>query len=139
MQVISRPNPQIDLGPIDGSVALVVCDLNLPDNPIIYASESFCDLTGYSKAEAVGCNCRFLQAPPPGRRQPPKPRSSKGIRADKQALQVLGQAIQAREEVQVSITNYKKTGQSFMNYLSVIPLAPDASGCCYAVGLQVEI
>ncbi|PFH56403.1 hypothetical protein XA68_16553 [Ophiocordyceps unilateralis] len=61
LRIISRPSPQIELGAVDCSVALVVCDLDLPDAPIIYASDSFCDMTGYSKAEIIGRNCRFLQ------------------------------------------------------------------------------
>ena len=31
--------------------------------PIVYASPGFYELTGYSKAEVLGRNCRFLQGP----------------------------------------------------------------------------
>ncbi len=34
---------------------------NLPDNPIIYASTGFYEMCGYSRAEVLGRNCRFLQ------------------------------------------------------------------------------
>lgn len=31
------------------------------DNPIVYASEGFYTMTGYSQSEVIGKNCRFLQ------------------------------------------------------------------------------
>jgi len=39
----------------------VITDPALNDNPIIYASDSFCKFTGYDKNEIQGRNCRFLQ------------------------------------------------------------------------------
>ena len=39
----------------------VVSDPGLPDNPIVFASQGFYDLTGYGPEEVVGHNCRFLQ------------------------------------------------------------------------------
>ncbi|CAD6270894.1 unnamed protein product [Miscanthus lutarioriparius] len=41
----------------------VITDLRLPDNPIIFASDSFLRLTEYSREEILGRNCRFLQGP----------------------------------------------------------------------------
>ncbi|KAH6618095.1 hypothetical protein B0J18DRAFT_271184 [Chaetomium sp. MPI-SDFR-AT-0129] len=61
----TRPNPTISLGAVDASCAIVVCDLTRADQPIIYVSEPFTALTGYTPAEVFGRNCRFLQAPPP--------------------------------------------------------------------------
>lgn len=40
---------------------MVLTDPTLPDNPIVFASRSFTELTGYSEAEIEGKNCRFLQ------------------------------------------------------------------------------
>lgn len=40
-----------------------VTDPRLPDNPIVYASESFIELTGYERSQVLGRNCRFLQGP----------------------------------------------------------------------------
>ncbi|KAI7747522.1 hypothetical protein M8C21_016724 [Ambrosia artemisiifolia] len=39
----------------------VITDPRLPDNPIIFASDSFLELTEYSREEILGRNCRFLQ------------------------------------------------------------------------------
>jgi PAS domain-containing protein len=35
-------------------------DPNLPDNPLIYASQAFLNMTGYSLHEILGRNCRFF-------------------------------------------------------------------------------
>jgi PAS domain S-box-containing protein len=45
------------------SVAAVVSDARLPDNPIVACNEAFCALTGYSQDEVLGRNCRFLAGP----------------------------------------------------------------------------
>jgi len=41
----------------------VITDPSLPDNPIVYASQGFLNLTGYSMEQILGRNCRFLQGP----------------------------------------------------------------------------
>ena len=40
-----------------------VTDPQLPDNPIVYASNTFIELTGYDRSQVLGRNCRFLQGP----------------------------------------------------------------------------
>lgn len=49
--------------------AFVVSDCTQTDCPIVYASQSFMDLTGYSASEVIGHNCRFLQGPETQRQQ----------------------------------------------------------------------
>ncbi len=39
----------------------LICDNTLPDQPIIYANDTFEGMTLYSKEEILGRNCRFLQ------------------------------------------------------------------------------
>ncbi|KAG5462463.1 MAG: hypothetical protein BJ554DRAFT_5016, partial [Olpidium bornovanus] len=68
-KIATRPNPRIQIGPVDFTCSfLVEIDIRLVDPqkydmPIIYASPTFVKLTGYSEEETVGQNCRFLQAP----------------------------------------------------------------------------
>ncbi|CAM1502073.1 Fc.00g040570.m01.CDS01 [Cosmosporella sp. VM-42] len=132
LRVMSRPEPKIVLGPVDCSVALILCDLCQPDVPIVYASEAFSELTGYSNNEAVGQNCRFLQAPPG------KDRRSVLKSADKVAVKKMRRAVAACDEVQLEVTNYKKNGRRFTNILSIIPVQWDSEGYRYAVGFQCE-
>lgn len=38
-----------------------ICDPNLPDNPIVFASDGFLEMSQYDRFEVLGRNCRFLQ------------------------------------------------------------------------------
>lgn len=73
------------------------------DNPILYASDGFVSVTGYSRTEVVPRNCRFLQ----------------GNYTDKTATKRLKASIEAREETVELLLNYKKTGEPFWNLLYV--------------------
>ncbi|KAG6006201.1 hypothetical protein E4U21_007240 [Claviceps maximensis] len=136
LRLMCRPNPQVELGPVDCSVALVLCDLELPDQPIVYATDAFCDLTGYSKSEILGRNCRFLQSPNQTRKgnSPVAPNSH-----NKTATSRMREAVDGRTEIQLNVVNYRKNGQEFTNCISIIPLTLDDSGYQYAVGFAVEV
>lgn len=133
--VKGRPNPAIELGAVDCSVAVVVCDLELPDTPIVYASESFCELTGYPEREVLGRNCRFLQQPGPG--SPQQMRSAKAP-VDTSAAQKMRHAVASQKEIQLPVYNYKRNGQPFLNLLTIIPIQLQPGGHWYAVGFQSE-
>ncbi|EWG39191.1 hypothetical protein FVEG_02125 [Fusarium verticillioides 7600] len=132
-RVMGRPNPQVVLGPVDCSVALVVCDMGQADAPVIYVSESFSELTGYTAREVLGRNCRFLQAPPGHERSLDR----KGT--DKVASHRMRQAVCAGREIQIPVTNYKKYGQPFNNLLTIIPVPVDETGCRYCIGFLSEM
>ena len=38
-----------------------ICDPNLPDNPIVFASDGFLEMSQFDRYEVLGRNCRFLQ------------------------------------------------------------------------------
>ncbi|KAG5997323.1 hypothetical protein E4U43_002668 [Claviceps pusilla] len=135
-RLMCRPNPQVELGPVDCSVALVLCDLELPDEPIVYATDAFCELTGYEKSEILGRNCRFLQSPNlnPDGTSTVAPKSH-----NKTATTQMRQAVSGRKEIQLNVVNYRKNGQIFNNLISIIPLTLDDTGYQYAVGFAVEV
>lgn len=135
-RLMGRPNPQVELGPVDCSVALVLCDLEVPDEPIVYATDAFCDLTGYSKPEILGRNCRFLQFASPNS----KSKSSIQTKLHgKSTASRMRSAINERKEIQLKVVNYRKNGQKFNNLISIIPLTLDDSHHHYAVGFAVEV
>ena len=134
MRVATRPNPEINIGAVDLSCAFVVCDAHEHDFPIIYCSENFERLTGYTKHEILGRNCRFLQAPD-GKVVPGVKRSY----VDDDSILYLKNMVAVRKEAQISLINYRKGGQPFMNLLTMIPLAYDEPEIKYFVGFQVDL
>lgn len=130
----TRPNPKVQLGAIDCSVALLLCDLSLPDTPIVYASDAFTMLTGYSNAEIMGNNCRFLQAP--GGKV--RPRSTRKYVDDK-TVKKMRHAVQDNNEIALEVTNFHKDGTPFTNLLTMIPVRWDSQDYRYSVGFQVAM
>ncbi|MEM9247800.1 MAG: PAS domain-containing protein [Pseudomonadota bacterium] len=55
---IERLREMFDRSP----VALTLADALQDDAPLIVANRAFLDLTGYSRSEVIGRNCRFLQS-----------------------------------------------------------------------------
>jgi pre-rRNA-processing protein SRD1 len=129
-----RPNPRINIGAVDLSCAFVMCDILCEDQPIIYVSEAFERLTGYSKEEIVGRNCRFLQGPD-GKIAPGARRTF----VDGQTVHRLRSTIDDRSEIQASIINYRKGGQPFMNLITMIPIQWDSEEYRFYVGFQVDL
>ncbi|KAL2059614.1 hypothetical protein ABVK25_000907 [Lepraria finkii] len=97
-------------------------DPNKADNPILYASDGFVSVTGYTRTEVVPRNCRFLQ----------------GNYTDRTVTKRLRASIEAREETVELLLNYKKSGEPFWNLLYVAPLF-DANGkLCFFIGGQIN-
>lgn len=134
--VINRPNPQIDIGAVDTSTALVVVDARKKDLPIVFASASFSTLTGYENHEIVGQNCRFLQSP---RSAGLAKKGSKRKHSDSNAVYHMKAHIMAGKESQSSIINYRKNGQPFVNLVTVIPIQWGSDEITYYVGFQVDL
>ncbi|KAJ4470150.1 photoreceptor A [Lentinula aciculospora] len=140
-RVAARPDPKVALGPVDFSSSFVVVDVRRYDNPIIYCSPSFCRLTGYEEHEIIGKNCRFLQSP--------NGVQSKGEYrrfTSNEAAACLRKHSVADKECQTSIINYKKSGDAFINLVTIIPIkggdisAPhEDDQVIYHVGFQVDL
>ena len=134
MRVAARPKPQISIGAVDMSCAFVVCDVTKHDIPIVYCSEMFERLTGYTRHEILGRNCRFLQAPD-GKVQSGLKRKY----VDDMSVYHVKKAVSQHQEAQISLINYRKGGQPFMNLLTMIPIAWDSDEMKYYVGFQVDL
>ncbi|TAQ88690.1 hypothetical protein B7494_g2966 [Chlorociboria aeruginascens] len=134
MMVCIRKNPEINVGKVDMACAFVVCDVTQDDCPIVYVSDIFERLTGYSKHEVLGRNCRFLQSPT-GKVQ----QGAKRKFTDNDKVYTLKQRLEQHKEVQQSLINYRKGGQPFMNLLTLIPIGWDTEDIKYIVGFQVDV
>lgn len=134
MRVATRPNPEINLGSVDLSCAFVVCDAEKDDLPIAYCSDNFERLTGYTRHMVLGRNCRFLQSPD-GNVEP-------GVRrkyVDDDSVLYLKNMVNLQREAQISLINYRRGGQPFMNLLTMIPIRWDNDQVKFFVGFQVDL
>ena len=132
--VATRKNPKIHIGAVDMSCAFVVCDVTMNDCPIIYVSDNFQNLTGYSRHDIVGQNCRFLQAPD-GKVES----GSRREFADDGAVYNLKKMVHEGREVQQSLINYRKGGKPFLNLLTMIPIPWDTDEIRYFIGFQIDL
>lgn len=105
------------------SMAFIVTDPALPDNPIIMCNAAFMKITGYAKEDIIGKNCRFL----------------KGHDTESAKTKLIVEAIRAHESVLVQITNYKKNGSPFQNALMIAPTFDDEGELAYFLGSQIEL
>jgi PAS domain S-box-containing protein len=108
------------LEPGEVEMSVVISNPALPDNPMIYVSETFERQTGYSSDEAIGKNCRFLQ----------------GADTNPHAVQAIREALLAETTFTIDILNYRKDGTPFMNRLRIRPLFDAQGRLTYYVGAQ---
>ena len=104
-------------------LAMVVSNPHLPDNPIEVANSAFCNLTGYSEAEIVGRNCRFLA----------------GESTEPWVTEEIREALRDRRPLLVDILNYKKDGTPFRNGVMITPLFDPEGGLAWFLGSQVDL
>ncbi|XP_069347659.1 voltage-gated inwardly rectifying potassium channel KCNH3 isoform X1 [Eulemur rufifrons] len=76
--------------------------------PVVYCSDGFCDLTGFSRAEVMqrGCACSFLYGPD----------TSELVR------QQIRKALDEHKEFKAELILYRKSGLPFWCLLDVIPI-----------------
>ena len=111
-----------------------MCDLNQPDQPIVYASPEFLAMTGYSADEVRGRNCRFLQSPD----GTVSPRSTRRF-VDRDSIRQMRKAVEKNDELRIDVVNFKKCGTRFINQLSIVPVSfGDNNQYRYSVGLMCE-
>ncbi|KAK9374827.1 uncharacterized protein V1513DRAFT_444530 [Lipomyces chichibuensis] len=133
-KVATRPSPQINIGPVDMSCSFVVCDARKVDLPIVYCSATFEILTGYTQNEIVGRNCRFLQSP---RGQVVEGEFRRFT--DNNTVARIKRGLLDGEETQAPLLNYKKTGHSFVNLLTIIPITWEGPDIAFFVGFQIDL
>lgn len=105
------------------SVGVVLADATLPDMPLVYVNEAFEQMTGYTPAEALGRNCRFLQG-----NEPSQP-----------ALETIRTAIQTGNSGTVVLRNFRKDGTAFWNQLTISPIYNQSNQLTHFLGIQQDV
>jgi len=102
---------------------IVICDATQPDQPIVFANAAFTRMTGYTTAEAMGRNCRFLQ----------------GRDTDREAVERMRRAIAVGRAVTVTVRNYRKDGRTFWNEVNISPLNDENGRLIHFVGILQDV
>jgi PAS domain S-box-containing protein len=102
---------------------MLITDPNIHDNPIVFANNAFLRFTGYSRAEVIGRNCRFLQ----------------GEETDRGDVAKLRDAVERRVPVEVELINYKKGGERFWNRLLISPVFDITGQLTYFFASQFDV
>jgi sigma-B regulation protein RsbU (phosphoserine phosphatase) len=102
---------------------ITISDVRLPDNPLIYANRGFEEITGYSREESIGRNCRFLQ----------------GSDTDEESLNEIRSAIAEQRPCVVELLNFRKDGTPFWNRLSLTPLKDETGLVTHFIGVQSDV
>ncbi|MBD2313598.1 PAS domain S-box protein [Desertifilum sp. FACHB-1129] len=102
---------------------IIISDATHPNNPVIYVNKAFENMTGYTQADVLGKNCRFLQGK--DKKQP--------------SLEILRNAIRQGTACTVTLRNYRKDGSYFWNELSLSPIYDSLGKLTHFIGIQSDI
>ncbi|WP_200962590.1 PAS domain-containing protein [Bosea sp. Root381] len=102
---------------------MLITDPNQPDNPIVFANDAFSRLTGYSRDEILGRNCRFLQGP----------------ETDAAAVDSIRDAIARRAQIELDIVNHRKDGSRFHNRVLISPVFDEEGHLVYFFASQFDV
>mmetsp|Transcript_10307 Transcript_10307/g.18412 ORF Transcript_10307/g.18412 Transcript_10307/m.18412 type:complete len:499 (+) Transcript_10307:257-1753(+) len=103
--------------------SFVITDPSLQDNPIVFASDDFLSLTGYSREDVLGRNCRFLQ----------------GSETSKEKIDEIRKGLATGDDVSVTLVNYTAEGVPFWNKLFIAALRDAQNNIVNFIGVIVKV
>ncbi|MEZ0370189.1 MAG: PAS domain S-box protein, partial [Candidatus Sericytochromatia bacterium] len=105
------------------SQGIMISDCGRPEQPIIFVSPGFEQITGYRAAEVSGKNWRLLL----------------GKDTDPEAISQLEQAIAAGRGCTVEWLNYRQDGSSFWNHLTLSALRDQSGELTHLIGVLTDV
>lgn len=84
---------------------IAIARITAGNGPLLFVNNAFEKMTGYSREEALGKDCRYLQ----------------GNERDQPEVAHIAWAIKASEPADVTLRNYRKDGSAFWNSLRLRP------------------
>lgn len=110
---------------VDESIThgILITDPAQDDNPITYVNRALERMTGYTRDEMIGKNCRFLQ----------------GADTDAESIELIRNAVDNKQAVTVTLKNYRKDGSGFWNEFTLSPVQDSAGNTVNFVGVQQDV
>jgi diguanylate cyclase (GGDEF)-like protein/PAS domain S-box-containing protein len=105
------------------SNGVVISDARQPDMPVIFVNRAFERMTGYTAAETLGRNCRFMQ----------------GEEVNQAERDGIRQALAEQREHSVVLRNVRKDGTLYWNQLYIAPVRDAQNAVTHYVGVQTDI
>jgi two-component system CheB/CheR fusion protein len=102
---------------------IVITNPRLPDNPMVFVNNAFCALTGYTREELVGRNCRCLQ----------------GAQTDPASVARLRDAVDRHSRLDLEIRNYRKDGTAFWGQLHMVPVQAADGALSYFFASVIDV
>ncbi|MBS0657544.1 MAG: PAS domain S-box protein [Verrucomicrobia bacterium] len=102
---------------------MTVVDMRQHDQPLVFVNAAFTTVTGYSREESIGRNCRFLQS---------------GLLAQP-ATDEIRRALAAGEPTHVKLYNRRKEGALFVNELILAPFRDGRDRTTHFIGVQRDV
>ena len=110
----------LDKLPFSISIAVATGDVGFP---LAYVNPYFERVTGFSKNEIIGRNCKFLQT----------------SETESDSIRQLSVALRGAKPTKVVFTNFKKNGHPFKNYLAIKPIFDVQGVYRYVLGIQINV
>jgi PAS domain S-box-containing protein len=104
-------------------MSFTITDPRREDDPLVWVNPAFTRLTGYSSADVVGRNCRFLQ----------------GAATDRGTVDRILAALRRREPITEVLLNYRRDGMAFWNQVSISPVFDGSGQLVNFVGVQNDV
>ena len=104
-------------------LSLTVSDCMIAGQPLVYVNAKFTEVTGYTKIDCAGRNCRFLQGPG----------------TNPEHGQHLLDTLRNGEDSQTLLLNYRKSGEPFENLLTMRFVCDNLGRRRFCVGFQLDL
>jgi PAS domain S-box-containing protein len=108
---------------VDAASCGIVVAASDGDHQLVYVNRHFLDMTGYTREEVMGRNCRFLN-------------EGLGPQAE---LGELSQALARGETFEGVVRNRRKDGSEFWNRIRISPILDAAGAVTHFMGIQQDI
>lgn len=91
--------------------------------PLMYVNKYFEKMTGLSRSDVLGKNCRFLQCE----------------KTDKNIVSTVSEALRNGKPITTVLVNKNVKGIEFTNLISLKPIFDDKGTYCYVICIQVDV